>query len=150
MICQIAVKFTLLLSHRLQEPVDRYSHVSGSSIDSKRRQLERSSTEYFEEPPHLIEVMTTPDHSPDASPRPVVRYQHQYRDYHHDFDNQHFTQHYMEDEDVVDGDFIVQTERRTHQQQRRSDHRSDRSTHSGREEMYSVAETEVSGWARKH
>ncbi|XP_045622584.2 LOW QUALITY PROTEIN: uncharacterized protein pot [Procambarus clarkii] len=135
---------------RHHEPVDRYSHVSGSSIDSKRRQLERSSTEYFEEPPHLIEVMTTPDHSPDASPRPVVRYQHQYRDYHRDFDNQHFTQHYMEDEDVVDGDFIVQTERRTHQQQRRSDHRSDRSTHSGREEMYSVAETEVSGWARKH
>ncbi|KAG7154419.1 hypothetical protein Hamer_G018152 [Homarus americanus] len=134
---------------RHHEPVDRYSHVSGSSLDSKRRQLERSTTEYFEEPPHLSDVMTSPDHSPDNSPGPVARYQHQYRQYHRDYDNQRFGQQYVQDVEVVDDGYVVHAERRTHQE-RRVDHRSDRSTHSGREEVYSVAETEVSGWARKH
>lgn len=135
---------------RHHEPVDRYSHVSASSVDSKRRQLERSTSEYFEEPPHLSDFMTSPDHSPDSSPRPVARYQHhQYREYHHDYDNQQFGHQYAIDDDVVEGGYVLHTQSSSRQQQRRADHRSDRSTHSGREELYSVAETEVSGWARK-
>lgn len=136
---------------RHHEPVDRYSHVSASSVESKRRQLERGTSEYFEEPPHLSDVMTSPDHSPEGSPRAVARFQHhQYREYHQDYDNQLFGQQYVMDEDVVDGGYVLHTETSSRQQQRRVDHRSDRSTHSGREEMYSLAETEVSGWARKH
>lgn len=137
---------------RHHEPSDRYSHVSASSGDSKRRQLERSTSEFFEEPPHFSDVMTSPDHSPEGSPRAVARFQHhEYRDYHgHDYSNQQCGRHYTTD-DVVRGGYILHTETSSrHHQQRRIDHRSDRSTHSGREEMYSVAETEVSGWARKH
>lgn len=128
--------------------MDRYSHVSGSSVDSKRRQLERSTTEYFEEPPHLSDVMTSPDHSPDSSPRPVARF-HQYHQYHHDYDNQPFGEHYVVvDEDVVDDGHMVRSERRFHHQTRRVDHHSDRMMHLGRE-TYSVAETEMSKWARR-
>ncbi|KAK7070551.1 hypothetical protein SK128_015656 [Halocaridina rubra] len=137
---------------RHHEPSDRYSHVSASSGDSKRRQLERSTSEYFEEPPHLSDFMTSPDHSPDSSPRAVARYQHhQYREYHDDYENQQFGgRQYAIDHDVVEGGYVLRTETSSRQQQqRRVEHRSDRSTHSGREEMYSVAETEVSGWARK-
>ncbi|XP_071549615.1 uncharacterized protein pot [Panulirus ornatus] len=128
---------------RHHEPVDRYSHVSGSSVESKRRQLERSTTEYFEEPPHLSDVMTSPDHSPDNSPGPIARFQHPY---HHDYDSHRFDHHYVQD--VVDGGHVLHAQRHSHHVARLVDHHSDRMMHVGRE-TYTVAETEVAKWGRR-
>lgn len=140
-----ASEFTEDWRHHPQEPVDRYSQVSGWSGDSKRPQLERSTTEYFEDPPHLSDVMT----SPEGSPRPMDRFHRQVQQYHHGFDGGHYDEQFVVQEGGEDGRYVMHVERQ-HHKERRVDHRSDRSTHSGREEVFSQAETEVSGWARKH
>lgn len=89
--------------------------------------------------------------SPEGSPRPLDRYRREFR-HHHDFDDEghHFDERYVVEEGREDGEGYVMHVERHHRQERRVDHRSDRSTHSGREEVFSQAETEVSGWARKH
>ncbi|XP_037781694.1 uncharacterized protein LOC119578043 isoform X2 [Penaeus monodon] len=146
---------------RHHEPVDRYSHVSESSVGSKRPMLERGVSEFYEEAPHLSDVLTSPDHSPEGSPRAPSRYPHNYQYRIQPYGHQRYTTHYLDEHDDGDDHFVEHRERRVDRHEvmqdayvvraeRRVDHRSDRSTHSGREEMYSVAETQVSGWARKH
>lgn len=130
-------------------------------MGSKRPTLERGVSEFYEEAPHLSDVLTSPDHSPEGSPRATTRYPHDYQYRVHPYDHQRYTTHYLDEHDDGDDRFVEHRERRVDRHEvmqdayvvrseRRVDHRSDRSTHSGREEMYSVAETQVSGWARKH
>ena len=120
-----------------QGPIDQ---MSTSSAGSKRnRNLERSSSEFYEAAPHLSDALTSPDHSPPISPASRRKF--------HDELEMYDDTPYDESRHRI----IVRSSH--HEQQYRSegrhDYRSDRSTHSGREEMYSLAETEVSGWARK-
>lgn len=75
--------------------------------------------EFYEEPP-FSDVMT----SPEGSPRPLDRYRHYYEA--------------DPEGDMMGGGYVVRTE-----------HRSDRTTQGGREQVFSHSQTEVSRWAHR-
>ena len=106
----------------------------------------------------MSDALTSPDHSPPISPQSRRRFHHQlelYDDEPYRQMQQHHQQHHQQQHHQQHQQRIVvrSSHHQEHQEgyssRQRTDYRSDRSTHSGREEMYSLAETEVSGWARK-